>query len=250
MVSLPRSHSQALARGGRPKTRKNGYGNSPSGNCTARVPAREAPELFGHAGGVAHRVEQCLRADPAGDVMREVLRIAGVGRVGLAGRLIHARVHDRADQVLAVEPWATKSAVSASSSAGLLGGLVPRKSSTGSTTPATEQVEPDAIGRGAGEVRDSPAPSASANAPRRSASAIDAAAPGSLAFATLPLRGCGHLGITLGEDRFFLVVNLDEEGPIAILHAGEERGQGVVIILSPVLAGVVVALRAAASARP
>ena len=133
----------------------------------------------------------------------------------------------------------------------MVGGFVLRKSSTGSTTPRPSRWNQMRLAAARAKYGFSGAVSQRANgaAPiglRAGRCRAGQASPS----ATWPVRGWTTLGITLGEDRFFLVVDLDEEGPVAILHTGEERGEAVVVVLGPVLAGVVVALRAAASALP
>ena len=52
----------------------------------------------------------------------------------------------------------------------------------------------------------------------------------------------GRLAATGREDSFLLVVDFKEEWPVAVAEPGEERGQGVVVVLGPAFAGVVVAL--------
>src|SRR5262245_2511168 len=50
-----------------------------------------------------------------------------------------------------------------------------------------------------------------------------------------------HFPLMSGKDRFFLIVNLNEERTITILQAGKKGGQAVIVILGPALAGMIVA---------
>ena len=98
--------------------------------------ARDAAEFLADTGRLANGVEQNLRIESAEQGTRIVLLVALVRRVRFRGELIGSRRGDRADQpVQVVLMFDKRRLASASSNSGLDGGLVERKSSTGSTMP-------------------------------------------------------------------------------------------------------------------
>ena len=66
--------------------------------CARRISA----ELRGHAGHLRQRVQQHLRRQPLHEIARIVFRVHLVGRVGIGGKLVDARIHNRAGQPLHV----------------------------------------------------------------------------------------------------------------------------------------------------
>ena len=127
----------------------------------------------------------------------------------------------------------------------MLGGLVPRKSSTGSTMPRPSRWNQMRFAAARAKYGLSGAVSQSRERARGVRVGWRMARPaGELRLHRSPGPRVRHLPVALRQDRLLLVVDLDEERAVAVLDAGEERGDAVVVVLRPVLAGVVVALRA------
>ena len=138
--SVRRSHSHADSRAGRPnRSRKPSLPTCGSGSCEAEVSSGTSGKVRPGAGRLRDSVHQRFGRKPPRHRVREVVGICRVPLVGHEGRLIRAAVHDRAHQVLQIELWSMRSFVSASSSAGLTGGLDARMSSTGSMMPCPKK---------------------------------------------------------------------------------------------------------------
>ena len=102
--SDPRSHSQASARAGWPKSFRNGWTSSPSGTWAARDPAGRLKSFSGHARGPGRRVEHLLGGEHPHRRMREIPRVLRVERGRQRRELIDATVGDQADRPPDVVP--------------------------------------------------------------------------------------------------------------------------------------------------
>ena len=251
LLSLSRSHSQASSRAGWPNVFRNGWFTSPSGSWIARVPA--AGRRTSPAPPVTSQIasSSCSAVSSFVTACEKYLLSSLFEVVRLRAELVRPRVHDRPDQVLHVElvrDEVLRQRVEQF--------VVARRVRVAEVVHRIDdalahQVEPDAVDDRLGEERVVGAGQPRRRAPRggpRPASRRRRRRRCNCGVISLPVRGCVTSPSRtrehdLGGGRVARRLRADDRLGLG-LHAGEERGHAVVVVLRPALERVVVALRA------